>query len=461
LSGGREQLFSEPGGVGATISTLSFQTMSNLLAARWQMAISLAFHIIFAVLGIGLPLLMAIAEALWLRTQKPVYRTLAQRWAKGTAILFAVGAVSGTVLSFELGLLWPQFMGFAGAIIGLPFAMEGFAFFTEAIFLGIFLYAWDRIAPRMHWLAGVLVAASGMASAFFVVLANAWMNTPAGFEVREGRPVQINPLAAMFSPAAWAETIHMILAAYAATGFAVAGVHAFLLRRDRSNSFHRRALAIAFSIGGLAACWQPISGDYAARIVARTQPVKLAAMEGQFRTLRRAPLRIGGWPDPWKGETPYAIEIPAGLSLLAYHDPNAEVMGLDAVAAEDRPNVRVVHVAFQAMVGCGLVMMAVAIAAAVLAWRRKRWPDGDFFLRTVVLVSPLGMVAIEAGWIVTEVGRQPWIIQGVMRTRDAVTHVTGLWVSMIVYTMIYLMLGTIVVLLLWHQFRESPRVSAP
>src|SRR4051794_40131034 len=297
--------------------------MSDFIAARLQMAVSLAFHILFAVLGIALPLMMVIAEAQWLRTKKPEYRILAQRWAKGAAILFAVGAVSGTVLSFELGLLWPRFMGFAGSIIGLPFALEGFAFFTEAIFLGIYLYGWDRIRPLAHWLAGVIVAASGAASAVFVVLTNAWMNTPVGFRLEDGRPVDVDPVAAMASPAALAETLHMTLAAYAATGFAVAGVHAYLLRRDRSNPFHRRALAIALVVGGSAAVAQPLSGHYAAHVVARTQPAKLAAMEGQFRTERRAPLRIGGLPDPQVGVTRHALEIPAGLSVLAYGHPDA------------------------------------------------------------------------------------------------------------------------------------------
>src|SRR3954454_8732019 len=292
--------------------------MSDLLAARLQMATSLAFHIVFAVVGIALPLMMVVAEALWLRTGLPVYEVLARRWAKGSAILFAVGAVSGTVLSFELGLLWPRFMGLAGSIIGLPFALEGFAFFTEAIFLGIYLYAWDRVRPLAHWLAGVLVAASGAASAVFVVMANAWMNPPTGSRLEGGRAVDVDPVAAMASPAAAAEVIHMLLAAYAATGFAVAGIHAALLRRDRSDPFHRRALAIALAVGGASALVQPLSGDYAAKVVARTQPAKLAAMEGQFRTERRAPLRIGGVPDPEAGRTRYALEIPGGLSWLAY-----------------------------------------------------------------------------------------------------------------------------------------------
>jgi cytochrome d ubiquinol oxidase subunit I len=433
--------------------------MSNLLAARLQMAISLGFHIIFAVIGIALPLMMVVAEALWLRTKDPVYRVLARRWARGAAILFAVGAVSGTVLSFELGLLWPGFMRFAGPIIGLGFGLEGFAFFTEAIFLGIYIYGWDRVRPLAHWLAGVMVAASGAASGVLVVSVNAWMNTPAGFTLAGSKAINIEPLAALWNPSTLSETLHMTLAAYAATGFVVAGVHAFYLRRDRGNAFHRKALAIALAVGGVAALLQPLSGDYAARVVARTQTAKLAAMEGQFLTERRAPLRIGGWPDPATGRTRYALEIPGGLSFLAFDDPNAEVKGLDAVPTRDQPPVRVVHVAFQVMVGCGLAMAAVAFWGALVAWRHWRVPDGPRFLAAVLLASPLGMIALEAGWTVTEVGRQPWVVQSILRTADAVTPVPGLWISLLAYTALYLVLGMAVVLMLLLQFRTSPRTE--
>ena len=281
--------------------------MTDLLAARSQMAMSLGFHIIFAIVGIGMPALMVLAERRWMRTGDEVSLELARRWAKGTAILFAVGAVSGTVLSFELGLLWPSFMEWAGPIIGMPFSLEGFAFFTEAIFLGIYLYGWDRISPRAHLLAGVIVLASGVASGIFVVIANAWMNTPAGFELVNGRPVNIDPIAAMLTPAAFPQTLHMTLAAFVATGFVVAGIHAFMLLRHPGNPFHRRALAIALSVGAPAAILQPISGDISAKYVAEWQPVKLAAMEAQFRTERGAPLRIGGIPNVATRETPYAI----------------------------------------------------------------------------------------------------------------------------------------------------------
>ena len=423
------------------------------------MAVSLGFHILFAAAGIALPLLMVIAEGLWLRTGEPVYRSLAKNWARGAAILFAVGAVSGTVLSFELGLLWPRFMEVAGPVAGLGFSLEGFAFFTEAIFLGIYLYGWDRVPRRAHWLAGVVVAASGMLSGVLVVAVNAWMNTPAGFRMAGSRPTEIDPFAALTSRALAAEALHMTLAAYAATGLLVAGVHAWFLLRERSHPFHRRALAIALAVGGGASLLQPLSGDLAAKTVARTQPVKLAAMEGQFRTERRAPLRVGGWPDPASGETRYALEIPGALSILAYGNPNAEVKGLDDFPEDDRPPVRVIHVAFQSMVAFGSAMSALALWAGVVAWRTRRVPDGTWFLRATVLAAPLGMLAIEAGWVVTEVGRQPWVIHGVMRTAEAVTTVPGLWVSLVVYSGLYLVLGASVVLLLAMQFRASPKAE--
>jgi cytochrome d ubiquinol oxidase subunit I len=432
--------------------------MDDLLAARSQMAMSLAFHIIFAVAGIAMPLMMCIAEWRWLRTRDETYLTLAKRWAKGTAILFAVGAVSGTVLSFELGLLWPEFMRWAGPIIGMPFSLEGFAFFTEAIFLGIYLYGWERVSPRSHLAAGAIVALSGAASAIFVVIANAWMNTPTGFRLVDGKPVDIDPIAAMMNPSALGQTIHMLLAAYAAVGFAVAGIHAFLLLRDRRNIFHRHAMAIALAVGGVTAILQPLSGDLLGQTLARYQPIKLAAMEGHFKTEQGAPLRIGGLPDEQTATTPYSIEIPYGLSLLAFHDPHAVVKGLEDFPRDLWPPVAIVHIAFQVMVGAGMVMMLVALWAAVSAWRRKALPDSRWFLRSVVFSAPMGFIAIEAGWTVTEVGRQPWIIQGVMRTAEAVTPMPGLEIPFITFTLLYLFLAVIVVWLIVRQVGESPRI---
>jgi cytochrome d ubiquinol oxidase subunit I len=436
--------------------------MSNLLAARSQMAMSLVFHIVFAVIGIGMPLMMVVAEWKWLRTRDEVYLTLAKRWAKGTAILFAVGAVSGTVLSFELGLLWPEFMRYAGSIIGMPFSLEGFAFFLEAIFLGIYLYGWKRVSPWAHWLAGVIVAFSGVMSGVFVVSANAWMNTPAGFEIINGKPANIDPIAAMLNPAAPQQIIHMTIAAYASVGFAVAAIHAFMLRRDPLNPFHRRAFGIAFSLGAVMAVLQPVSGDFLARQVVRFQPIKLAAMEGQFKTETHAPLHIGGLPDEENGTTKYAIKIPSGLSLLVHHRAGGEVKGLEDFPRDQWPPIVIVHVAFQIMVACGMAMMLTGLVGAWLAWRKKRLCEQRWFLRLVMLCGPLGFLAVETGWTVTEVGRQPWVIYGIMRTADAVTPMPRLIVPLLLFTTLYCFLGVIVLFLLKQQVLGSPQtVPAP
>ena len=432
--------------------------MPSLLAARSQMGVSLAFHIVFAVIGIAMPLMMVVAERRWQVTGHAIYLDLAKRWSRGTAILFAVGAVSGTVLSFELGLLWPGFMRFAGAIIGMPFSLEGFAFFTEAIFLGVYLYGWDRISPRAHLLAGVAVAASGAASGIFVVIANAWMNAPAGFELVNGQAANVHPIAAMATSAAFPQALHMTLAAYAATGFAVAGIHAFLLLKDPGNAFHRRALEIALIVGAPAALLQPISGDLSARHLARHQPAKLAAAEALFSTQRGAPLSLAGWPDVRARKNRFAVEIPRGLSLLASHDPDAEVQGLDAVPVEDWPNVPAVHLSFQLMVALGSYLALVALWAGWLAWRRSDLAHNRWLMRALALATPFGFVAVEAGWMVTELGRQPWVIYGVLRTRDAVTPMPGLIVPFVTFTLLYCFLGVIVVWLLYRQIIRSPTI---
>jgi cytochrome d ubiquinol oxidase subunit I len=368
-------------------------------------------------------------------------------------------------------------MGYAGSIIGMPFSLEGFAFFTEAIFLGIYLYGWKRVPPRAHLFAGVMVALSGALSGIFVVIANAWMNAPTGFRLVDGKPVDIDPIAAMLNPAALPQTIHMTLAAYAATGFVVAGIHAFMLRRDANNRFHQAALAIALLVGGVSALLQPLSGDFIAKRVAVTQPVKHAAFEGQFQTEQSAPLRIGGVPDENARVTRYAIEIPYALSILAYGEPNAVVKGLNDFPAEQHPPIAIVHISFQIMVACGVAMMLVALWGA---WRylrarwktRKRtnhgrpnsnhsWLDSKWFLRTLVAAAPLGFIAIETGWTVTEVGRQPWIIYGVMRTSEAVTPMPGLIVPFVAFTVLYIFLALVTVWLLLRQVAASPRDPEP
>ena len=426
--------------------------MSDFLFARSQMAMSLAFHIIFAALGIGMPLLMAIAEGMHLRTKQPVYLDLCKRWEKGTAILFAIGAVSGTVLSFELGLLWPGFMAHAGAIIGMPFSLEGFAFFTEAIFLGVYLYGWKRVSPFLHWLSGVVVAMSGILSGIFVVTANAWMNSPAGFKIVGGNITNIDPMAAMLNPASFHEVLHMTLGAFVATGFMVAAVHAFFLLRDRSNPFHRAALGLALAVACISTPLQILSGDLSARAVARLQPAKLAAMEAHYRTQAGAPLVIGGIPQDQTMTIDYALKIPRGLSLLTAHNPNARVVGLEEFPRDQWPNVQVVHWSFDIMVGSGMLMLVLTLCTDMVWLKHRCLPDNRWLLRGLVAAGPLGFVGIETGWVVTELGRQPWIIYGVMRTHEAVTPMPGLVAPFVIFTAVYLVLAIVVVNLLRRQF---------
>ncbi len=431
--------------------------MSDLFAARSQMAISLGFHIVFAAAGIAMPLLMVLAEARWLRRGSRVHLELARRWARGTAILFAVGAVSGTVLSFELGLLWPTFMEHAGPVIGMPFSLEGLAFFLEAIFLGIYLYGWDRVSGRVHLLAGVLVLISGTASGVLVIAANSWMNAPSGFELTaEGGFASIDPVAAMFNVMWASQALHMTIAAFVAIGFAAAGIHALRLLRAPRSELDRAALAIALWVGGSAALLMPLSGDVLAKDVARYQPVKLAAMEGQFDTEVSAPLRIGGWPDEGAMQTPWALELPGLLSFLATGDIGAEIAGLKEFPRDEWPPVAIVHVAFQLMIAIGGVLVMLSVIAAVLARRRRGVPDQRWFLWLLVLSSPLGFLGIQAGWVVTEVGRQPWIIYRVMRTSDAVTSMPALVVPLTVFTLLYLVLAVIVVFLLRRHVFQAP-----
>ncbi len=430
--------------------------MEDLLAARMQMAVSLGFHIIFSCIGMAMPFLMAISGYKYLQTRQQVYKDLTKAWSVGVAIFFAVGAVSGTVLSFELGLLWPTFMAHAGPIFGMPFSWEGTAFFIEAIALGLFLYGWDRLHPWVHWSAGVVVGLSGVASGIFVVAANGWMNAPAGFDWVNGQAENIDPVAAMFNDAWFSQALHMTLAAFVATGFAVAGLHAILLLKNRDNIFHRKALRIALTVGAVAALLQPLSGDISAKDVAERQPAKLAAMEAHFETSQPAPLVLGGLPDEDKKVVNYAIRIPGMLSFLAHGDFKAKVTGLDAFPPEEQPPVLVTHIAFQVMVLSGMLMAAIGLLYFLLSWRLPHLLRRNWFLWIVALATPLGFIAVEAGWTVTEVGRQPWIIYGIMRTSDAVTAMPGLAVSFYLFTGVYLLLALILVWLMKRQISTLP-----
>lgn len=421
-----------------------------------MMAMSLGFHILLAVAGMAMPLLMVIAEWRWLKEGSDGHLELAKRWSKGTAILFAVGAVSGTALSFELGLLWPKFMAFSGPMIGLPLSMELYAFFLEAIALGIYLYGWTRVRPVVHLLSGVVVLFSGVASAIFIVTANAWMNLPVGFDMVDGKATNIQPWAAMWNPMAVQQALHMVLAAFASVGFVVAGIHGKSLLKEPRNLFHRRAFAIALAVGGVAAFLQPMSGDLSAKAVAKYQPVKLAAMEGHWETTKSAPIILGGLPDPKTETTPYAIEVPYVLSFLATGDPHAEVKGLKDFPKDVRPPVLITHLSFQVMVGLGTLMMGLAALGAFLKWRRMTDPWPRWYLRLVVLCCPAGLIALEAGWITTEVGRQPWIVSGIMRSSEAVTPMPNLVVPLIAFTVLYAILGFVTLSLLRLQVFQSP-----
>ncbi|MDQ1710644.1 MAG: cytochrome bd ubiquinol oxidase subunit [Frankiaceae bacterium] len=424
----------------------------DLMSARMQMALSLGWHIVIACFGVGFPVLVLIAEWRAQRTGDPVYDLLARRWAKALAVLFAVGAVSGTILSFELGILWPGLMGRFGEVIGLPFAIEGIAFFVEAIFLGIYLYGWDRLSPRAHLLAGVPVAVSGVASAWFVVTANAWMNQPRGFTMVNGVVTDPDPVKAMFNPATPVETTHMILAAYLVAGFGVASVYAWSWLRGRRDRYTRLGFLVPFTFAAVFALPQVVVGDWAARFLADRQPVKLAAIEGLERTQRGAPLHVGG-----------LIEIPNGLSLLAQHDPNAEVIGLDSVPPEDRPPLLPVRIAFQVMVAIGTGFLVLTGWYAVAWLRRRDLPRSRWFMYAAFLAGPAAVVALESGWIVTEVGRQPWIVYGIVRTADAVTHASGIRYGYYALIAIYtaLTVATVYVLRRLAALPRDPHAPSP
>jgi cytochrome d ubiquinol oxidase subunit I len=432
--------------------------MDDFLAARSQMALSLGFHIIFACIGMVMPFFMAVSHYYWLKTGKPVYKNITQAWSKGVAIFFATGAVSGTVLSFELGLLWPEFMKHAGPIFGMPFSLEGTAFFIEAIALGFFMYGWGKFNPWFHWFTGVIVGVSGLISGILVVAANGWMNSPAGFDYINGEYLNIDPIKAMFNDAWFSQALHMSIAAFSATGFAVAGIHALMILKKKNIEFHIRSFRIAVVFGAIASLLQPISGDISAKDVAKRQPAKLAAMEAHFHTEKSAPLIIGGIPDEKNKKVDYALRIPGMLSFLAHGNFNDEVIGLDQIPEDEHPPVAITHYAFQLMVGMGVLMMMLAVIYFIAFFKRKAWFNQRWFLKLFVAATPLGFIAVEAGWTVTEVGRQPWIIHGIMRTADAVTPMPGIAYSFYLFTAVYISLSIIVVFMLYRQIKMVPEL---
>jgi len=413
-----------------------------LLEARQMQALSFAVHIPLVCFGVALPAIVLFVEWLGRRRGDEMLVALARRWSKAMIGLFAIGVVTGTILSFELGLLWPEFMATYGDVFGLAFGLEGFSFFTEAIFLAIYVYAWDRLSPAMHMLAGIPVVIAGLTGSFFVISVNGWMNHPEGFRLENGRAVDTKPFDALFlNDFFWHEFVHMYLAAFIVTGFVMASVYAVSWLRGRRDRYVRVALAVPLTVAAIVAPAQVLVGDWAARHVAQDQPTKLAAFEGLGETKKGAELTIGGWYDEDRNEVRYGLAIPKLLSLLAHHDPNATVQGLGEVPKDDRPPVNVVRFAFATMVGIG-TLMALFSFVLLFMWRKSGGlPEQRWFHVAVAALGPLSVVALIAGWVTTEVGRQPWVVYRLMRTEEAVTGAGGIPVGYATLVVVYLALA--------------------
>ncbi|HEY6737878.1 MAG TPA: cytochrome ubiquinol oxidase subunit I [Actinopolymorphaceae bacterium] len=418
-----------------------------LLQARQMQALSLGVHIPLVCFGIAFPAIVLFMEGLYLRTGDTLYRAVAKRWSKVMLILFAVGVVTGTILSFELGLLWPRFMESYGEVFGMAFALEGVSFFTEAIFIAIYVYGWDRLPPRFHFVSGIPIVLAGATGSLMVIGVNGWMNDPGGFTLDgQGNVTNVNPFAAFVNSNVWHETFHMYLAGFIVVGFLVAGVYAAAWLRGKRDRYHRIALVVPLTVAALAAPVQVVVGDWAARTVADTQPTKLAAFENLRETTRGADLGLGG---VMIGDQVYgAITIPDGLSLLADHDPNSVIEGLDAVPPSDQPPVPWVRNAFQLMIAIGMGLALLGVIHLYVLVRRGRPPRSRWFYRAVVVAGPAALVALISGWIVTEVGRQPWIVYRVMRVEDAVTGAEGIPVGYGFLALVYLGVAAIVLYLL-------------
>ncbi len=428
----------------------------DAILARRMQALSLAVHIPIVCFGIAFPAMFLFVEGLYLRTGNPTYKALAKRWSKVAITIFAVGVVTGTILSFEFGLLWPNFMATFGEVFGVGFALEGVSFFIEAIFIAIYVYGWDRLPKRTHFLTGIPIVITGFTGSFWVLGVNAWMNDPVGFDVVNGRVTDPKPWQALLAPNLGHELTHMYLAGYMVAGFIVAGVYATAWLRGRRDLYHRTGLVVALSFACFASGAQGLAGDWAGRRVAVSQPVKLASFEGVPKTTTGAPFTIGGWYDAGRDEVRYGIEIPKLLSLLSTHDPNGRVVGLDSVPPDDRPPVNVVRVAFQTMVGIGSALGLLSLLFVLTCVFRRRLPRSAWFYRAVVLAGPASFVALIAGWVATEVGRQPWIVYRVMRTTQAVTSSDNLEIGFAVLVVVYVGLAGAVAWLLRRLARRPP-----
>lgn len=418
----------------------------GLLPARQQMAFSLGWHIVLACFGVAFPTIIFVVHRRGIVRNDNVALGLAQRWAKVSAVLFAIGAVSGTVLSFEMGLLWPGLMGRFGDVLGLPFAFEGLSFFVEAIFLGIYLYGWGRMPPRRHLLTLIPMGIAGIVGTFCVVSVNAWMNHPAGFRIEDGEVVDINPWRAMFNDGVWLQFAHMWVAAFMVVGLAVSGVYAFGMLRGRVDAHHRLGFTVPFAFASVAAIAQPLIGHVLGMKIHDTQPAKLAAFELAQTTEGPAPLRLGGVLID--GEVHWALTIPRLGSIIARNSLDAPVPGLDEVPRSEWPPVNITHLAFQSMVGIGTLLAAVAVMYWLARWRGRDLLRNRWFLRLSVITGPLAVLAVESGWVATEVGRQPWTVWQVLTTTEAASQSSGLWWSYAVVLVLYLGMttGAVVVL---------------
>jgi cytochrome d ubiquinol oxidase subunit I len=397
----------------------------GLLPARQQMALSLGWHIVLACFGVAFPAMIMVVHVRGILRDDPVALGLAQRWAKVSAVLFAIGAVSGTVLSFEMGLLWPGLMGRFGDVLGLPFAFEGLSFFIEAIFLGIYLYGWGRMPPRRHVLMLVPMALAGVVGTFCVIAVNAWMNAPTGFRIVDGEVVDVDPWRAMFNDLVVLQFGHMWIAAYMVVGFSIASVYAVGMLRGRRDAHHRLGFVVPFAFATVGALVQPFIGHLLGGNLGDRQPAKLAAFELAETTESPSPLRIGGvWVN---GEVHGAVDIPYLGSLLAQNSFTEPVRGLDTIPPGDHPPINITHWAFQTMVGIGLLLMLAVLVFWLARWRGHDLVERRWFLRFCAVSGPLAIVALEAGWVATEVGRQPWVVYDVMRTAEAAADRSGMW----------------------------------
>jgi cytochrome d ubiquinol oxidase subunit I len=432
----------------------TFLAANELQAAREQMAFTLGFHIIFACLGVGFPAMMLVANYIGLRRKDPVALELAQRWSKVAAVTFAVGAVTGTVLSFEFGLLWPEFTKRFGEVFGVLFTIEGIFFFLEAIFLTIYIFGWKRLSGWKHFWTGIPVAICGIGGAFSVVAVNSWMNQPQGFTLgSNGAVTDVDPVKVIFNPAVPYEVPHMILAAYLLTCFLIASIYAVGMLKGRRDRHHRLGLLIPLTVGCILAPIQFAVGDTAAREIAKDQPIKFAAMECVQKTSTDVTEYIGGrcTPEGVKG----GIGIPGLDSFLVGFSTDTQVIGLDTVPPEDRPPANtLLHWAFDFMVGVGSALILLGMWFGFVWWRRRDIPQTKWFLRAVAVSGVAVALTVEAGWIVTEVGRQPWIVYEVMRTKDAVTGASGIWYSFGIAVVLYVALGAAAILILRSMARR-------